>query len=526
MRITISVIGALVVLILFRILSRIRADRRDAAEAKRRGCKEPIRQKHRLPLALDLVQAALQADRQQLYPDMVIRRFKDVQAWTYSDAILGARRAYFTCEPENIQAMLSTQFHDFAIGDRRRGIVLPLLGRGIFTEDGRAWAHSRALMRPHFAREQISDLRLEESHVQNMMLALPVDETGWTSSVVDLQDLFFRLTLDSATEFLFGESANVQLAELPEALRPAQPSAAVRVDSSAQDEVTRRFAEAFDLGQKWIAKRARFSDKYWLVTSREFRSACKQTHEFVDRYVRLALRDDKGSSDKEAGKSHGEKEKEKEEVKRYVLMKALAAEVRDPIQLRSQLLNILLAGRDSTASHLGWLFYLLARHPAVFQKLRKVVMDTFGTSHDPRDITFIRLKACKYLEYCNNETMRLYPVLPVNSRQAVRDTTLPRGGGNSDGRAPIFVAKDQLVVYSTHAMHRRKDLWGIDADEFKPDRWEGLKPSWNFAPFGGGPRICLGRMYSPRTPFFLKTYPSFFLTTLVRCGIDRTICSH
>ena len=101
------------VLILFNILSRIRADRRDAAETRRCGCKEQIRQKHRLPLALDLVPALLQVDRQQFFPDMVIRRYKNIQAWTYSDAILGARWVYFTCEPENIQAILSTQSHNF-----------------------------------------------------------------------------------------------------------------------------------------------------------------------------------------------------------------------------------------------------------------------------------------------------------------------------------------------------------------------------------------------------------------------------
>jgi len=60
-------------------------------------------------------------------------------------------------------------------------------------------------MRPQFAKEQVSDLDLEEKHVQNMMQALPVNSDGWTDEL-DIQLLFFRLTLDSATEFLFGES--------------------------------------------------------------------------------------------------------------------------------------------------------------------------------------------------------------------------------------------------------------------------------------------------------------------------------
>lgn len=61
------------------------------------------------------------------------------------------------------------------------------------------------MMRPQFARDQVSDLDLEERHVQNMMQALTVNSDGWTDEI-DIQVLFFRLTLDSATEFLFGES--------------------------------------------------------------------------------------------------------------------------------------------------------------------------------------------------------------------------------------------------------------------------------------------------------------------------------
>lgn len=61
------------------------------------------------------------------------------------------------------------------------------------------------MLRPSFSRDQVADLDLEESHIQNMMKALPVNSDGWTDEI-DIQVLFFRLTIDSATEFLFGES--------------------------------------------------------------------------------------------------------------------------------------------------------------------------------------------------------------------------------------------------------------------------------------------------------------------------------
>ena len=75
---------------------------------------------------------------------------------------------------------------------------------------------------------------------------------------------------------------------------------------------------------------------------------------------------------------------------------------------------------------------------------------------------------------------------------SVVDTVLPRGGG-PDGKSPLFIPAKTNVQYSVFAMHRRKDLYGEDAEEFKPERWENLKPGWEYLPFSGGPRICIGR---------------------------------
>ena len=69
-------------------------------------------------------------------------------------------------------------------------------------------------------------------------------------------------------------------------------------------------------------------------------------------------------------------------------------------------------------------------------------------------------------------------------------------GGGPEGRAPIFVAKGQLVAYGVFSMHRRKDLYGEDADEYKPERWETLRVGWGYLPFNGGPRICVGQQFA------------------------------
>jgi cytochrome P450 len=86
-------------------------------------------------------------------------------------------------------------------------------------------------------------------------------------------------------------------------------------------------------------------------------------------------------------------------------------------------------------------------------------------------------------------------VVPGNSRFAIKDTVLPLGGG-PEGKAPMFVPKGTIVAYSPYTMQRRTDFYGPDAAEYKPERWENLRPGWEYLPFNGGPRICLGQQYA------------------------------
>ena len=122
-------------------------------------------------------------------------------------------------------------------------------------------------------------------------------------------------------------------------------------------------------------------------------------------------------------------------------------------------------------------------------------MNDFGTYTNPEEITFAKLKSCTYLQHCLNETLRIFPLVPGNSRRATKDTTLPTGGG-PDGKSKVYVRKGQEIQYSVYVMQRREDIWGKDAAEFKPERWVGLKTGWEYLPFNGGPRICLGQQFA------------------------------
>ncbi|PMD14093.1 cytochrome P450 52A12 [Hyaloscypha hepaticicola] len=468
---------ASVAYIIYLAVSQFITSRRNAANAQKLGCKEPPFQKNKYPLGIDNLLRAIAADKAKLFPVDTIKRTVDVGSITYKYTLLGSTN-YFTADEKNIQTMLATKFSDWDLGPNRRGNFWPLLGNGIFTQDGSGWEHSRAMMRPQFARDQVSDLDLEERHVQNMMKALNVSlgSGNWTDCV-DLQVLFFRLTLDSATEFLFGESVDSQLHLLP----------GHQSDKSVNGLHSSDFAAAFDQGQMALATRARFASRYWLVWPKGFKESCRICHEFIDHFVRLALSKELREKELEKGK-FGRKEK-------YVFLEALAAETQDPIELRSQLLNILLAGRDTTASLLGWLFLCLSKDPKRYQKLRDTIIEQFGTYDHPTSITFEKIKSCQYLQHCNNEALRLYPVVPLNGRFANKDTVLPRGGGK-DGKSPIFIPKNTAVDYSVHVMHHRKDIWGEDAEEFNPERFQGRRVGWEFLPFNGGPRICLGQQFA------------------------------
>lgn len=456
----------------YHFLNGIVKSRRRAARARELGCKEPAFEHARLPWSIDRVRAALQANKEKLLPDHFMRRWENMGANTWRYSVFGQTNVN-TVDPRNVQAILATNFGTFDLGPQRARAFWPLLGNGIFTQYGLAWRHSRDLMRPQFTRDQVGNLDHEEQHVQNMMSALQIrfQPDGWTS-MVDLQDLFFRLTLDSATQFLLGESADSQLQYIPGYSQKR---------NSVEELHNIDFATAFDQGQAGIAKRIRLASMYWLHNTREFRESTRAVNQFMDHYVQRALNKDL----REKGVEPGLKPN-------YVFLEALAEQTQDPIELRSQLMHILLAGRDTTASMLGWLFFSLARDPARYKKLRDVVIEEFGTFHEPKDITFSNLKSCQYLQHCNNETLRLYPVVPINSREALEDSVLPTGGG-PDGKSPVYVPAGSTVDYSVYVMHRRRDIWGPDADLFVPERWQNRKVGWEFLPFNGGPRICIGQ---------------------------------
>ncbi|RYO94789.1 hypothetical protein DL764_007767 [Monosporascus ibericus] len=402
---------------------------------------------------------------------------------SYSSATVGLSTIVFTIDPQNLKTMLATDFHKWELGPRRRKLLSPLVGMGIFTSDGEAWEHSRSLIRPSFTKLRTSDTSMFESHFQDMLSVLPPANPVSGLVDVDLQPLIFRLTLDSATEVLLGHSFRSLL----------EPSGSRSL----------RFMEAFDYAQlkshsRYLMDRGLMRPLGLLLRFlkpnvwNQFDSSCATVHRIVDEIVADFL----VSQDRKVFQGPGaelDEDPEPKSSKKYVFLEELAKETRNPIELRDETLNMLVAGRDTTASLLSTSLFILARRPDVWARVRAEVIDAFGDDL-PEYETLRNLRQMRNLF---NECLRLWPPVPLNSRQAKTNTTLPRGGG-PDGQSPVFIRAGQSVNYHVYAMHRLPSIYGEDAHIFRPDRWDDpkLRPGWGYIPFNGGPRICPGQHFA------------------------------
>ncbi|TVY93856.1 Cytochrome P450 [Lachnellula willkommii] len=458
----------LLAVILFKLLSNAFKRKKFSAEASARGCANlPVLPRKGF-LGLGRLSEISKANKEGRSPQWFIEKFdetgKDVHTFTASALDY---ELIVTRDPENAKAMFSTQSKDFEISPHRRDIWSPLLGDGIFTAQGEQWKHSRQLLRPQFSRNQISDLDLEEEHIQSLLnlAVLESGEKGWTKKV-DLAPLFLNFTLDVATEFLYGRSVNSQSIHNENV-------------SNKGGGLDSGFSYHLDAGKSWLYTKGLFGRWNRLVHSPQLTKHCKEVHRFVDELVAGRLNGTTQSS------AHSD---------RFCLLNELAKSTQNPLELRNETLQILNAGRDTTGALLGWVFYFLARNDRVFNKLRSIIITDFGRDRTG-EITFEKLKQCQYLNHCIQEILRVASVVPINERVCTSDTTLPRGGGE-DKLQPVFLRKGQRVLIANHAMQHRADLWGLDVDEFKPERWEKRIPGFEFVPFAAGPRKCIGQQFA------------------------------
>lgn len=362
-----------------------------------------------------------------------------------------------TGDPENIKAIQSTQFKDFDLGNRHSQLK-PLLGEdGIFTLSGDGWYHSRAMLRPQFTKDRVVDqLNLMEQHVEKLLQLF--ENKSKDGQIFDVQEIFQSYTTELTLQFLFDED----------------------IDCVNENPKASEFQAAMDRAQQFLIIRSQAGILYPLVDSKNLRKDCKTCHDFIDDLVERAI-------------IKRDKREKNKQTEYYVFINELLKETENKLLVRDQCTSVMLAGRDTTAALLSFSCYLLARHKTIFDRLKQTVLEAFGT--DKNALTYDSLRQCEYLKNFLNEVLRYYTPVPLNFRQATKDTTLPRGGSNNDN-GPIFVPKGAQIFFSSWVMQRDKDLWGEDADQFNPDRWTRQnypQHSWSYFAFNGGPRVCIGQ---------------------------------
>ncbi|KAI4122148.1 MAG: hypothetical protein LQ338_005978 [Usnochroma carphineum] len=374
------------------------------------------------------------------------------------EATVAGQRIIFTADPENVKAILATQFWNFEKGEKFRNDWVDMLGHSIFNSDGQEWHNARARLRPVFSRERISDLECFERHVQNL---LPL--FGTDGQTVNVKDLFLRFTLDVSADFTLG--ANLETLKRPD----------------------NEFAACFERSRHIKIQRERSVPFKFLVPKSRYRPYIAYIESFMDPIIMETMNqlESEGQGDKPNKKQRG-----------FTLLNACAEVSREPRFLRDELLIALFAGRDNTAMALTWTLYELARHPDVVEDLRRIIETTIGFDRQP---TYDDLKGMKILSNMLSETLRLYPGVPFNTRACAKDTSLPCGGGK-DGNDPIGVLSGTNIIFANHMLQLSPDAYPPvsdafpPADEWCPRRWDTWFPkTWSYIPFHGGPRFCLGQ---------------------------------
>lgn len=151
-------------------------------------------------------------------------------------------------------------------------------------------------------------------------------------------------------------------------------------------------------------------------------------------------------------------------------------------QLRDEMLTLLVAGHETTATTLAWALHHLLGHPEWLARVRAEVREVAGGG----DIQPDQTERLVLLDAAIKETLRLTPIIPMVGRVLTKSTTI---GG-------IDIPAGGVALASIYLVHRRADLWP-EPERFDPSRFVGKKvdPSTYF-PFGGGARRCLGMAFA------------------------------
>jgi cytochrome P450 len=365
------------------------------------------------------------------------RKYGDVVRFRFPNA-----QVYYLGHPDYVDYVLVRNNRNF-IKSKRQREQMRFLGQGLFTSEGSFWRRQRRLAQPAFHTKRVAGYgRVMVDFAEAMV------STWHEGEVRDLHQEMMRLTLRIVATTLLGSEVEDETESVGAAL----------------DVLARRFS-----GRKsYLIPTPSFLPT---PANRQFYRAIRQLDEIVYSIILKRRATDEQTGD----------------------LLSMLMEARDETtgermsneQLRDEALTIMLAGHETTAISLSWTFYLLCQDAEVDGKLLAELSNVLGS----RTPTIEDLPQLRYAEMVVKESLRLYPPAWGIGREALRECEI------GTFRVP---AGTQLMM-SPWVMHRDSRYFE-EPETFNPDRWMGAAtkrlPKYAYFPFGGGPRLCIGRSFA------------------------------
>jgi cytochrome P450 len=324
----------------------------------------------------------------------------------------------------------------------------PLLGDGLFISEGKTWSSRRRIQTPMFDSNHIKMYSQVMVNTINEM----ADNWGEQSdgSEIAVHTEMGKLAAEIISRTLFGEKLG------------AENSEAVVHAFADYQSVVKQMALSNFLGlPDWMPN----------VNAKvgKAKKAAKTIHDAVDAIIAIA-------------------EKEGHEGTMVAeLIKANQSESGIDLmtrkQIRNEIIVLFMAGHETTANVLAWTWYLISQSPDVEQKLH----DELKTVLNGRTPEFADIENLPYTRAILDETMRLYPPVPILSRQALKDDEIR-------GRK---IPAGSLMLIVPWLIQRHQKFW-TDPDHFIPERFmpDAEKPKkFSYLPFSVGPRVCIAKNF-------------------------------
>ncbi|KAH0614630.1 uncharacterized protein H6S33_000266 [Morchella sextelata] len=378
---------------------------------------------------------------------------------------------------KTLSEALHQKSYSFIKPDFMRNSIGRILGlQGILFSEGDEHRHQRKVLLPAFSHSQIKnlvptfwDVSLDLTEKISEIVSASVE-----TPVIDMSHWFSLATLDIIGLAGFGYKFN--------ALASVKNGDAT---SESGSELSQAYNTIFKTSSVALAMHiARLVFPNWFLKLLPIKRTqeIKEASEVVKR-VSLEIIDAKKLE-------IAEKKAVTDRDILSVMLKSGQYDGPDGVEImRDQMMTFLAAGHETTATSMTWALYVLSLKENIHiqNRLREEIRDAYPHGI-PEKVSYEQIESLKYLRNVTSEVLRIYPPVRLTARHAAEDTTL----------GDQFIPKGAHIVLVPYAINRSKELWGEDADQFRPDRWnEGQGESnYAFLTFLAGPRGCIGNVFA------------------------------